>query len=111
MNRERIAAWAELLLARFDVAVSLDDVSDAIGTELATTEDIEGLFAVLEARGLRIEAATRPPPATSLRAVLSAARALKAEGKAPTTAAIAAHAGLNLDEVRGALLFAVVLSR
>ncbi len=111
MTDDRVARWAALLIARHTSVVSLNDIGDVIGAAAATPDDIEALFLCLETAGRTISTEEVERPQQSLRAVLRAARALKARGETASTAAIARETGLSQEQVRGALLFAQVLQR
>ena len=50
------------LLAESGQVVALDAVADAIGAAAVTMQDIEAIFAGLEAAGRSIEAERRDPP-------------------------------------------------
>jgi hypothetical protein len=99
------------LLAESGQVVALDLVADAIGAASVTMEDIEAIFAGLEAAGRSIESERRDPPA-ALKQVLATARSFSAvSGRRPTIAEIAQHSGLTPAEVRFAMLYARVLVR
>jgi len=99
------------LLARGPGPVTLDDIADAIGIELATPREIEMLFDELEARGAAIVEPVRGSLTPMLRGVLAAARHLRATGQPAELSRIAEAAGLTKREVRVALLYGEVLSR
>jgi hypothetical protein len=100
------------LLARPSDAVSLDEIGEAIGTVAVSMADIEALFSALEAHGKRIAEPPAAAVSASLHVVLRAARDhVRETGETPAPADIARRAGLPLDEVRRALLFASVVQR
>ena len=104
-------AIVEQLLAQSSEVVSLDAVAEAIGAAAVTFEDIEAVFAGLEAAGRRVESEPKNPPAALAR-VLATVRSFSAvSGRRPTLPEIAEHSGLSLGEVRFALLYARVLVR
>ncbi|HEX3852350.1 MAG TPA: hypothetical protein VHW01_15375 [Polyangiaceae bacterium] len=91
--------------------VALDAVADAIGAAPVTMQDIEAIFAGLEATGRSIEAERRDPP-VALKQVLATVRSFSAvSGRRPTLPEIAQHSGLTPAEVRFAMLYARVLVR
>ncbi len=92
-------------------AVSLDSVADAIGASPVTLSDIEAIFDELEKAGHRIENEPKNPPA-ALKQVLATVRSFSAlSGRRPTVLEIAKHSGLDVSEVRFAMLYARVLVR
>lgn len=99
------------LLAGGPRAVTLDEIGDAIGLELASPQQIELLFDRLEAAGATV---VQPPPGSlfpQLRRVLDAARQLRSTGQMTEITAIAHLTGLSAREVRVALLYGEVLGR
>ncbi len=99
------------LLAEGGQVVALDAVADAIGDAAVTMQEIEVIFAGLEAAGRSIEAERRDPPA-ALKQVLATVRSFSAvSGRRPTAAEIAQHSGLSPSQVRFAMLYARVLVR
>jgi hypothetical protein len=110
--RPPVEAVLRALLARGSDAVSLDEIGEAIGTVAVSMQDIEALFAALESHGKRIAEPPAAAVSASLQVVLAAARDLRREtGAIPAPAEIARRAGLPLEEVRRALLFATVVQR
>lgn len=105
---ERVARGFEEGAAR---TLSLDEIAEAIGVELARPDQIERLFERLEARGFSIGSSAGADLSQTLRAVLVAARQLRAAQKTADLSAIAAETGLTTREVRVALLYAEVISR
>jgi methylmalonyl-CoA mutase N-terminal domain/subunit len=111
MSESRVERWFQALKARGQASVSIDEVGEAIGNDLATTEDIDALFSALEALGIAIRVDGSATPPVLLRAVLSCARSLKDKGERPTAENVARTLGKSLGEVRSALLYAQVLQR
>ncbi|HEY5376372.1 MAG TPA: hypothetical protein VIK01_21980 [Polyangiaceae bacterium] len=106
-----VPAILEQLLAESGQVVALDAVADAIGATPVTMQDIEAIFAGLEAAGRSIEAERRDPPA-ALKQVLATVRRFSAvSGRRPTLPEITQHSGLTPAEVRFAMLYARVLVR
>lgn len=92
--------------------VSLDEIGDAIGTRAVSTDEIELVFAALEAHGRRITSPEGGGGEARLGRVVASARALAAEhGRRATIAEIATHSGLTETEVRWALSLAKVMQR
>ena len=109
--RSAVAVVFQNLLARDQLALSLDTIGDAIGAIAITPDEIEELFSALEAAGRQVERTT-PNVREHLVVVLREARRLRQQLKtAPTVEAIAAATGLNQSAVRAALLYASVLGR
>jgi hypothetical protein len=101
-----------VLLGRAERDLDLDVIGDAIGTTPVSTEDVEALFAALEAHGRGVAELSSEAVGVALRRVLTVARALRLEtGVVPTPTEIAARADLTVETVRGALLFARVIQR
>ncbi len=91
--------------------ISLDSIADAIGATAITLLDIEAIFDELEKAGHRVEAEPKNPPA-ALKRVLATARSFSTlSGRRPTLLEIAQHSGLDVSEVRFAMLYARVLVR
>jgi hypothetical protein len=115
MAAVRVERWIQELRQRHEGAenrcVEIDEIGEVIGADLATTEDIDALFTGLEALGFTVGVGPAPAPPAQLRAVLLAARALKAKGERPTFESVARAAGVSITEVRSALLYAQVLQR
>ncbi|HLV20090.1 MAG TPA: sigma-70 domain-containing protein [Polyangiaceae bacterium] len=100
------------LLRSASPVLGLDHIAEEVGDRAISFEEIDALFAALEAAGKTIGDPTRPPASTHLPLVLTTARALKRElGRTPRSAEIAERAGLTHDQVRLALLFARMLQR
>lgn len=91
--------------------LSLDEIGEAIGTLAVSAGDIEELLDQLTRAGLVIDEPEISPKA-ELRAVLDAARTLRAQlGRAPKTTEIAVQLGRSESAVRAALLFGSLLGR
>lgn len=102
--RELAALEAEVL--------SLDHVGDAIGTLRVTPDEIDELFAWLEAQGRVIGDPVGRGSLELLGEVLALARQLRTElGRAPRPEEIVAKSGLSLAAVQRALWFARILQR
>ncbi|MBK6463625.1 MAG: hypothetical protein IPF92_21870 [Myxococcales bacterium] len=107
----------ELLRGDAARAITLGEVARALGTVAASSDEIEALFAALEAEGHSIadtasgDSSPSGSVAKDLAAVVTAARARASRGERPTVAALAADTGLPEDTVRAALRFAAVLAR
>ena len=91
--------------------ILLDSVADAIGAAPVTMQDIEAIFAGLEAAGRTIEAERRDPPAALKRVLATVRRFSAVSGRRPTVPEIAQHSGLSVADVRFAMLYARVLVR
>jgi hypothetical protein len=108
---ERIAR-SLLAATRSGDTVELDAIGDAIGAMAISADEIDALFAALEAEGRRIASPEGGRGEASLARVLEAARALRAElGRAPRSEEIAVRAGLSAAEVQHALALARVIQR
>ncbi|HMJ10731.1 MAG TPA: sigma-70 domain-containing protein [Polyangiaceae bacterium] len=110
--RPELQAIAERLLARHECLLALDTVADEIGAAAVTAQDIDAIFAALEAAGCTVGDPNALRASAHLGTVLASARELKRElGRTPSAADIAARSGLTPQEVRLALLFAQVAQR
>jgi hypothetical protein len=110
MLRPDLRGVVDGLLASDKTELTLDAVAEAIGVLKVSAEEIGAVFDALEAAGRRVMDA--PLGAReSLSRVLRAARELKQQGRAASPPDIAAHAGISLDSVHLALLFAQTLTR
>lgn len=112
--RPELAEVVEELLAASQDAreVSLDAIGEALGTRAVSADEIELVFAALEAKGRRLVGPEGGGGEERLKRVVQAARALAAElGRRATVAEIGAHAGLSELEVRHALALAKVMQR
>jgi hypothetical protein len=109
--RPELRKIVDQLLSRPTLALGLDEIAEAIGASEISSEEIEAIFVELERAGRTVLEA--PVGAKeSLGRVLRSARLLRSElGRAPNSSEIAAHAGLGVDSVRLALLFARTLQR
>lgn len=112
--RHDLAAVVEALVgsSKDGRKVSLDQIGDAIGTKAVSTDEIELVFATLEARGVEITGPEGGGGEERLRQVVASARTLAGSlGRRATIAEIAADAGLTELEVRHALALARVMQR
>ncbi len=102
-----------LLLASSDQReIELDAVGEALGTRAVTSPEIDALLTALEAAGRTIVTPDGGSGEARLRRVLVTARRLRSElGRTATASEIAAHAGLEEEDVRHALALAKVLQR
>lgn len=90
--------------------LTLDALGEAIGARLVSSEEIGEMLDAIEQAGIRVLDA--PLGARdSLARVLKAARELRALGRTASPSEIAAHAGIGLESVQLALLFAQTLTR
>ena len=107
--------WVERVASGFEAggarALSLDEIGEAIGVQLARPDQIEHLFDRLENGGFSIGSSLGADLSHTLRSVLGAARQLRTSGKTTAVSAIAEATGLSVREVRVALLYAEVISR
>lgn len=111
MLRPDLLALAEKLVATGHRVVTLDEVAEALGALAIDSDEIDALFAYLEAQGVTVGDATVGLASAALPQVLTTARALRAEsGRTPSVGEIARRSGLPEDAVRRALLFAKTLS-
>lgn len=94
-------------------ALTIDAIAHALGHVSASADEIEELFAALEAEGHTIEdGADATSPKDTLVTVLEAARRLTlATGSRPSVAELACETGFTEDAVRAALRFAGVMAR
>jgi hypothetical protein len=111
LRPELLTVARSLLNVDADV-FSLDHVAGAIGTLRVTPDEIDALFAWLEARGRTVRDPVGHGAAELLADVLRAARTLRAElGRAPQPREIAERTCLPLEGVQRALWFARILQR
>lgn len=111
MLRPDVHAVAEKLVALGRSMLSLDEVAETLGATAIDSDEIDALFAYLEARGVTVGDATVGLASAALPQVLATARSLRTEsGRTPSVAEIAGRSGLAEDAVRRALLFAKTLS-
>lgn len=92
--------------------ISLDALGEAIGARSVSYPEIDAMMALLEAEGRRITAPAGQQGEALLRRVLETLRALAPQlGRRPNHHEIAEHAGMSVEQVRQALLFAQVMQR
>jgi hypothetical protein len=92
--------------------VTLDEVGEAIGVVVVSTEDVDLLFGALEKAGRAVVGPEGQRGVGHLQRVLPAARALAASlGRPPTRAELAERTGLSEDEVKHALALGQVMGR
>lgn len=93
-------------------AVSLDDIGEALGSAAVSVTDIEQLFTALESAGRTITEPGGLGAEAKLKAVVTAVRALRAEGGGrPTLTTVAQRAGLGIPDVLSALHLLQVMQR
>jgi len=110
--RPELLLVAQALCSAEAEVIALDDIAEAIGTLAVSSDEIEALFAWLEAQGRVIEQPTGPGAAAALGEVLTVARQLRRElGRSPSPSEIAERGSLSIDVVQRALWFARVLQR
>jgi hypothetical protein len=109
--RPDLLALAEKLMATGRAVLSLDEIAETLGATAIDSDEIDALFAFLEARGVTVGDSTVGLASAALPQVLTTARALRTEsGRTPSVEEIARRSGLGEDAVRRALLFAKTLS-
>jgi hypothetical protein len=109
--RPELRAVVSGLLQRPDATLNLDDIAEAIGDLLVSTDEIDEIFSAIEAKR-SVDAEPPVGARESLARVLASARALKQElGRAPAPSEIEQHSGLSAASVRLALLYARTLQR
>ncbi|MCA9645618.1 MAG: hypothetical protein H6718_30280 [Polyangiaceae bacterium] len=92
--------------------VPLDAIGEAVGAMNITHAEIEALIDALESAGRQVDTRETGSAVVQLRAVLVAARELKASGhERPTVERIAEHSGLSRQAVGQALALARVMQR
>src|SRR5947209_18775311 len=104
--RKDLREIVDALLAKTPrgAAITIDALGEAIGTRVASGDDVDAMMRALEDEGRTIAAPEGQHGVKRLRAVLDAARALRAElGRTPTRDEIAARAGVDADAVSHAL--------
>jgi sigma-70-like protein len=110
--RPELLAVAEALAGIPAPELSLDQIADAVGSMRISADEIDALFAWLEARGRVVGDPSGPGAAALLGQVLVVARGLRAElGRPPQPREIAERSALSLDAVQRALWFARILQR
>jgi len=102
-----------LLIASADESlIALDDLGEALGATAIRHAEIEVLIDALEGAGKRVDTRETGSAVVNLKAVLVAARELKAQGTpAPSVSAIAERSGLATQAVTQALALARVMQR
>ncbi len=102
-----------LLVASEDArTLSLDAIGEAIGTEVASADDVDAMLAALASQGRSIVSPPSGDMPARLRRVLAAARELAARsGRKPSPAEIAQETGLEEGAVRAALMLGRVMGR
>jgi hypothetical protein len=110
--RPELAALVEEILRDAGKTIELDTIGEAIGARAITAEEIDGILATIEARGHTIRTRAGGSGESTLKTVLTTARALKSElGRTPTSAEIATRSGLALIDVQHALSLARIMQR
>jgi hypothetical protein len=110
--RAELMLVARALEALETDVLSLDHVGDAIGTLRITPDEIDELFAWLEAQGRVIGDPVGRGSLELLGEVLGLARQLRAElGRTPRPEEIVARSSLSAAAVQRALWFARILQR
>src|SRR5688572_20205385 len=90
--------------------VSLDEIGEALGTEVASADDVDAILAALEARGRTVVSPSAGDMKAHLRDVLAAARAIATRtGRKAKPAEIAQETGLAESSVRAALMLGRVM--
>jgi hypothetical protein len=108
---EVIRALADLLEAASQGPLDIDRFATIVGVSALDGDEIDGLFADLEARG-HVVTAPEGGATGRLKQVLGAARELRTQlGRTPRAAEIAAHAGLTEADVHIALSFSRTLGK
>jgi Sigma-70 region 3/Sigma-70 factor, region 1.1 len=108
--RPEIQALADQLVATGRSVLSLDEIAETLGATAIDSDEIDALFAFLEARGVTVGDPSVGLASSALPQVLTAARALRTElGRTPRVDEITTRSGLPEDAVRRALLFAQTL--
>ena len=110
--RSELAELVEAILRDAGKSIELDTIGEAIGARAISADEIDQVLAAIEARGHTIVTRAGGRGETTLKTVLSAARALKGElGRTPTSAEIATRTGLALIDVQHALSLARIMQR
>jgi hypothetical protein len=108
--RPEIQALAEKLIATGRSLLTLDEIAETLGATAIDSDEIDALFAFLEARGVTVGDPSVGLASSALPLVLTTARALRVElGRTPRVDELARRANLGEDAVRRALLFAQTL--
>ncbi len=112
--RPDLEAILERLLSQSEAEgfVALDAIGEAVGAMSITHAEIEALIDALEQAGRQVDTRETGSAVVHLRAVLVAARELKASGSPrPTLEQIADRSGLSRQAVGQALALARVMQR
>lgn len=92
--------------------VTLDEMGEALGTEVASADEVDALIAQLEAKGRVVTSPPEGDVQERLRRVLQAARELRGVlARKPTPPEIADRTGLDESAVRAALMLGRVMGR
>lgn len=114
MDRE---SWIEEMIAKLrpqlpkagPAILSLDQIGEAAGVRAISADDVEALFARLEADGIAIGDGESVDLAKMLREVIQTALQLRAKGEKASPENIAKHSSLSKEAVKIALLYSEVL--
>jgi hypothetical protein len=109
--RDAVRAVLNTLLLRADRTITLDELGDAIGAMIIAQDEIDALMQALEAEGRVIASEPGGHGEETLKQVLDAARAIKADGHSPSVAEITKMTGLPIGRVKNALALARVIAR
>jgi len=110
--RPALQTVVDHLLAQHATEVTLDQIGEALGALGVSTEEVEGIFAQLEAHGRQVGSSAGGRAQAHLKRVIDAARTLKQESVGrPTVSEVAVRAELSRDEVLGALFLLRVMQR
>lgn len=114
MKRPELAAVLARLIAESEQTrlVTLDAIGEAVGTHAVSADEIDALFAALEARGRTIASPAGGNGEQLLQSVVKAARELK--GNSPrrlTIDDVARQAGLSREQVIAALALLHIMQR
>lgn len=92
--------------------VALDALGEAIGTLAVSYVEIDAMIDALEAKGLRVTAASDRRGEADLRTLLMAIKAFSAEfGRRPSVAELSERVPLSSEQVKHALVMARVMQR
>lgn len=112
--RPELEAIVESLVVQGETSrsLTLDEIGEALGTTVASADDVDAMLTALEAAGRVILSPETGDATGRLRQVLGAARDLRARnGRRPTPAEIAEQTALPVGSVRAALLLGRVMGR
>lgn len=110
--RREIEDVLHRLLSGGTRSISLDEVSEAVGTMAITQAEIAMILDGLESRGCVVGDDVHEAPSIDLIPTLRAARELRDRlRRTPRVDEIAAHAHLDPQAVRRALFFSVIVQR